>query len=48
VTGFTIEGEIVLNVFDKLTSDKVLPVVEAVNLWLRRLEPHTKTRLFHR
>ena len=30
VTGFTIEGEIVLNVWDKLTSDKVKPVVEAV------------------
>jgi D-lactate dehydratase len=31
VTGFTIEGEIVLNVWDKLTSDKVAPVVEAVS-----------------
>lgn len=31
VTGFTIEGEIVLKVWDKLNADKVLPVVEAVN-----------------
>ncbi len=31
VTGFTIEGEIVLNVWDKLKSDKVPPVVEAVS-----------------
>ncbi len=31
VTGFTIEGEIVLKVWDKLKSDKVPPVVEAVN-----------------
>jgi D-lactate dehydratase len=31
VTGFTIEGEIVLNVWDKLTSDKATPVVEAVS-----------------
>lgn len=31
VTGFTIEGEIVLNVFDKLTSDGVVPVVQAVS-----------------
>lgn len=31
VTGFTVEGEIVLNVFDKLKSDKVLFVVEAVS-----------------
>ena len=30
MTGFTIEGEIVLDVFDKLISDKVVPVVEAV------------------
>jgi D-lactate dehydratase len=30
VTGFTIEGEIVLKVWDKLKSDKVAPVVEAV------------------
>src|SRR5215469_2451945 len=30
VTGFTIEGEVVLNVFEKLKSDKVIPVVEAV------------------
>lgn len=31
VTGFTIEGEIVLKVWDKLKSDKVPPVVEAVS-----------------
>jgi putative intracellular protease/amidase len=31
VTGFTIEGEIVLKVWDKLKSDKVLPVVDAVS-----------------
>jgi D-lactate dehydratase len=31
VTGFTIEGEIVLKVWDKLNSDKVPPVVEAVS-----------------
>ena len=31
VTGFTIEGEIVLNVWDKLRSDEVAPVVEAVS-----------------
>jgi D-lactate dehydratase len=31
VTGFTIEGEIVLNVWEKLKSDKVVPVVEAVS-----------------
>jgi putative intracellular protease/amidase len=30
VTGFTIEGEIVLEVWDKLKSDRVAPVVEAV------------------
>jgi putative intracellular protease/amidase len=30
VTGFTIEGEIVLKVWDKLKSDEVAPVVEAV------------------
>jgi D-lactate dehydratase len=30
VTGFTIEGEIVLKVWDKLQSDKVAPVVDAV------------------
>jgi putative intracellular protease/amidase len=30
VTGFTIEGEIVLKVWDKLKSDRVPPVVEAV------------------
>jgi putative intracellular protease/amidase len=31
VTGFTIEGEVVLNVFEKLRSDNVLMVVEAVS-----------------
>ena len=31
VTGFTIEGEVVLKVWDKLKSDKVPPVVEAVS-----------------
>jgi D-lactate dehydratase len=31
VTGFTIEGEVVLDVWDKLTSDGVAPVVEAVS-----------------
>ncbi|MEV4130426.1 molecular chaperone Hsp31 [Nocardia sp. NPDC049707] len=31
VTGFTIEGEVALNVLEKLTSDKVAPVVEAVS-----------------
>lgn len=31
VTGFTIEGEVVLKVWDKLKSDKVLPVVDAVS-----------------
>lgn len=31
VTGFTVEGEMVLNVLDRLKSDKVLTVVEAVN-----------------
>lgn len=31
VTGFTIEGEIVLDVWDKLISDGVAPVVEAVD-----------------
>lgn len=31
VTGFTIEGEIVLNVWDKLNADKVPPVVDAVS-----------------
>jgi D-lactate dehydratase len=31
VTGFTVEGEIVLNVFDKLMSDNVVPVEEAVS-----------------
>jgi putative intracellular protease/amidase len=31
VTGFTIEGEVVLKVWDKLLSDKVPPVVEVVS-----------------
>ncbi|MEV5838345.1 molecular chaperone Hsp31 [Nocardia sp. NPDC052112] len=31
VTGFTIEGEIVLSVLEKLESDGVIPVVEAVS-----------------
>ncbi|MUL47239.1 molecular chaperone Hsp31 [Mycobacterium sp. CBMA293] len=31
VTGFTIEGEVVLEVMDKLTSDGVVPVVTAVS-----------------
>ncbi|MGF6885181.1 putative intracellular protease/amidase [Nocardia sp. GAS34] len=31
VTGFTIEGEIVLSVLEKLESDRVIPVVEAVS-----------------
>jgi D-lactate dehydratase len=31
VTGFTVEGEVVLDVWDKLTSDGVAPVVEAVS-----------------
>src|SRR5215813_8983869 len=30
VTGFTIEGELVFNILDKLRQDKVVPVVEAV------------------
>ncbi len=30
VTGFTIEGEVILEVMDKLNSDKVPPVVDAV------------------
>jgi putative intracellular protease/amidase len=30
VTGFTIEGEVVLKVWEKLKSDKVIPVVDAV------------------
>ena len=30
MTGFTIEGEVVLNVFEKPKSDKVIPVVDAV------------------
>ncbi|WP_019925196.1 DJ-1/PfpI family protein [Nocardia sp. BMG111209] len=31
VTGFTVEGEIVLNVLEKLESDKVQPVVDVVS-----------------
>jgi D-lactate dehydratase len=31
VTGFTVEGEVVLKVLDKLLSDQVLPVVDAVS-----------------
>jgi putative intracellular protease/amidase len=31
VTGFTVEGEIALKVLDKLRSDGVIPVVDAVN-----------------
>jgi putative intracellular protease/amidase len=31
VTGFTVEGEVVLKVLDKLTADGVAPVVEAVS-----------------
>jgi D-lactate dehydratase len=31
VTGFTVEGEIVLKVLDKLTADNVAPVVDAVS-----------------
>ena len=30
VTGFTIEGELIFNILDKLRQDKVVPVVEAV------------------
>jgi len=30
VTGFTIEGELIFRILDKLRADKVLPVVEAV------------------
>jgi D-lactate dehydratase len=30
VTGFTIEGELIFNILDKLRADKVVPVVEAV------------------
>ena len=30
VTGFTIEGELIFNILDKLREDKVIPVVEAV------------------
>jgi putative intracellular protease/amidase len=30
VTGFTIEGELIFNILDKLREDKVAPVVEAV------------------
>jgi putative intracellular protease/amidase len=30
VTGFTIEGELIFNILDKLREDKVVPIVEAV------------------
>ena len=30
VTGFTIEGELIFRILDKLRADKVVPVVEAV------------------
>jgi len=30
VTGFTIEGELIFNILDKLRQDKVVPIVEAV------------------
>lgn len=30
VTGFTIEGELIFKILDKLRADKVVPVVEAV------------------
>lgn len=30
VTGFTIEGELIFNILDKLRADKVVPIVEAV------------------
>jgi D-lactate dehydratase len=30
VTGFTIEGELIFRILDKLRADKVIPVVEAV------------------
>src|SRR5262249_50006049 len=30
VTGFTIEGELIFNILDRLRSDKVVPIVEAV------------------
>ncbi|WP_213807382.1 DJ-1/PfpI family protein [Granulicella sp. dw_53] len=30
VTGFTIEGELIFNILDKLREDKVIPIVEAV------------------
>lgn len=31
VTGFTIEGELIFNILDKMREDKVVPIVEAVN-----------------
>ena len=30
VTGFTIEGELIFNILDKMRHDKVVPIVEAV------------------
>jgi len=49
VTGFTIEGEIVLNVWEKLQSDKVAPVLEAVSKagadYSSPVHPLTTTRL---
>src|ERR1700761_2802350 len=30
VTGFTIEGELIFNILDKMREDKVIPIVEAV------------------
>jgi D-lactate dehydratase len=30
VTGFTIEGELIFNILDKMRADKVVPIVEAV------------------
>jgi D-lactate dehydratase len=30
VTGFTIEGELIFRILDKLRQDKVVPIVEAV------------------
>ena len=30
VTGFTIEGELIFNILDKLRADKVVPIVEPV------------------
>ena len=32
VTGFTIEGELIFNILDKLRQDNVVPVVEAVTV----------------